>query len=185
MRIAFVGRMGSGKTTAATEAAKLYDGKVVKIAEPLYNAAIAVYAILGMNWEKDGRLLQLLGTEWGRNIHEDFWVDKFRVKWLSSTEHLFCDDLRFPNEEYILRELMGFKIIRIDRRYHTFTDEQLDTIALGRDLTHPSEMQTDSLRHDLIVRNDRSESEFKMEVVRAIEYLYPGRTSIIHGEDAQ
>ena len=56
-------------------------------------------------------LLQLLGTEWGRNsIYEDIWVNLWSIKvskLLQEGRNVVVDDLRFPNEMDAIKKLGG------------------------------------------------------------------------------
>ena len=105
------GKMGSGKTSLQS---RIYDQWKLKYGVPLkvnfadiiYEMHDAVLDILSQHYEdkrglkKDGNLLQLLGTEWGRNtISPDIWVECLRNKVLSHPSPLaIVGDCRFPNE---------------------------------------------------------------------------------------
>jgi hypothetical protein len=102
--------MGSGKSTVAnllTERAKV-EGKtatVLPFAKPIKDYA----KLLGWNGEKDNkgrRLLQLLGTECGRQcISEDIWCNKWHRLVVDDLDHdvIVCDDMRFRNEYEIAK----------------------------------------------------------------------------------
>lgn len=116
------GKQGAGKTTlcnalVAKLSAKGYNPYALKFAEPLYKMHDAVLGILsdyGVTRDivKDGPLLQLLGTNWGRNtIAGDLWanliknkVDKlFEINRRDSVLFvkplaIIIDDARFENE---------------------------------------------------------------------------------------
>ncbi len=80
------GKQGSGKTTLQKELVRVIHSRpkhrchLVNFADPLYqihNYAINLLKHLGITRDivKDGPLLQLLGTEWGRKtIDENIWV---------------------------------------------------------------------------------------------------------------
>lgn len=54
------------------------------------------------------RLLQMLGTEVGRNIlHQDVWVNVMREKILATEGHVVFTGVRYPNELALVRELSG------------------------------------------------------------------------------
>lgn len=116
------GHQGSGKSTLAKALInELYDQgyvpHLVKFADALYEMHDAVLAVLKKfgverNIVKDGPLLQLLGTEWGRkNLGEDVWC-KIAVQKVQSildasrrdsvyfacTAAIVIDDARFENE---------------------------------------------------------------------------------------
>jgi hypothetical protein len=115
--VLITGKQGSGKTTISNELvrqAKIlkYTGiKQIKFAEPLY--VLHEYILNKMEgWTgvpripKDGPLLQLLGTEWGRErLGADVWVDitrreiaKYNESHPDSKNLVIIDDGRFPNE---------------------------------------------------------------------------------------
>lgn len=110
MLIMLSGKQGSGKTTTSiqleNELAKHgVQVKCYKFAQPLYEMHDEVIKVLEKygikrNLVKDGALLQILGTEYGRNyIDKDVWV-KCAQNWYASNQEHICiiDDLRFKNE---------------------------------------------------------------------------------------
>ncbi len=111
------GKQGSGKTTLATALGEEFfrlNGFAAKqfiFAQAIYdiqNFARGYMRDLGFERpEKDGKLLQLLGTEWGRaTIGQDVWVNtcKAQIKqWTDSARTGFVmipiiSDCRFRNE---------------------------------------------------------------------------------------
>jgi hypothetical protein len=119
MFVMLSGKQGSGKTTIAQKLQTHWSllGVPVcrtKFAKPLYEMHDAVFAVgkmygvLPPPGGKDGDLLQVLGTEWGR-MHrgKDIWVDCLKADAAQMTEgwrqhgmlHIvLVDDLRFKNE---------------------------------------------------------------------------------------
>lgn len=117
------GKQGSGKTTLSEKLKKelIKDGFVVftmKFADILYDMHNAVRGVMKQSdpenvlrydyEKKDGDLLQLLGTEWGRKKNPDIWV-KLVLNRAMAIERRFAemkshdfviiiDDCRFPNE---------------------------------------------------------------------------------------
>ena len=114
---AFVGYMGSGKTTVAkTALAGRTDIVHFSFSDPM----IEMMRALGVSddiindksrWNEpldilSGRTLrhamQTIGTEWGRNqMHPDFWLNlaMCRAHGLATEgKHSFIDNVRFPNE---------------------------------------------------------------------------------------
>lgn len=109
------GKQGSGKSTASRHLRKwAMQHKLIpseiKFADPLYAlhaACLPVLKSFGLrpeDMEKDGELLQVLGTEYGRNrLGNDVWVNVARRcvdKWLAIDTNNICiiDDMRFENE---------------------------------------------------------------------------------------
>ena len=125
MIILISGKQGSGKTTLSQYLKDVLEGKginvqIMKFASPLYLMHNEVRRVLqgfdpnntlGYDFDKkDGTLLQLLGTDWGRNnIHKDVWAkltlanaEAYLGPALNgkviSPRIVIIDDCRFPNE---------------------------------------------------------------------------------------
>lgn len=172
--IAFSGSMGSGKSTAIERLTEIHKGRVsnVKFAQPLYDMQEMIYRRIQdvykrpEDFKKDRKLLQWLGTEWGRDtISENLWVSL----WKSAAQELHfgfknilivCDDVRFDNEGQTIKNLGG-KIIRIncDR-----TDLRIDTksgIA-----NHKSEAGISANYIDVAVDNNGTVAEFRENITK-------------------
>lgn len=99
------GKQGSGKSTLAAGLHRELGCAKVKFADPLY-AMQGVLRQVAHKWgipfaEKEGRLLQLLGTEWGRETKgQDVWVNAAKHAVLKDYvgEVVVIDDCRFENE---------------------------------------------------------------------------------------
>ena len=109
--IAFSGKMGVGKSTAIERIYAKSNGVVhlVKFAQPLYDMQEFIYRRISSvvqrpaNFTKDRKLLQWLGTDWGRGMKETLWVDLFKAQVEKILDHnptavIVCDDVRFDNE---------------------------------------------------------------------------------------
>lgn len=113
------GKQGSGKDTTAREIARLMTRQSTKVAflkfaKPLYDMhdmCRDYMAKLGIQpvGVKDGNLLQVLGTEWGRKtLGENVWVDALRGQMAQVKMHhlslgfsrliMVVTDCRFRNE---------------------------------------------------------------------------------------
>jgi hypothetical protein len=108
------GKQGSGKSTIMDAVIKLsifkgMNAMDVRFAETIYNIHDYIRETLRFRGierpDKDGRLLQLLGTEWGREtIHPDIWVKALlgyinNVSPVPKDNQLFViSDCRFRNE---------------------------------------------------------------------------------------
>lgn len=129
--VAFSGKAGSGKSTAASYLVEHHDFTRVRFAGPLKAMLAAVGLsddeIEGDMKEKPCALLcgktprfamQKLGTEYGRQvIGADLWVRLWKhavEPHLVAGKPVVVDDCRFPNEGYAIRALGG-KLIRITR----------------------------------------------------------------------
>lgn len=113
------GKQGSGKTTLAKNIAQAwskYKGNksvLINFADPLYDMHNFIIGYLEHHGikrdiKKDGPLLQLLGTEWGRKtVSEDIWVKLLGAK-MAEVSHpsrnldqnllFIVADCRFRNE---------------------------------------------------------------------------------------
>ena len=100
MIIAIHGKKEHGKSTVAKAILKKVPAVIKPFAKPIKDFA----TLLGWDGAKDAkgrRLLQLLGTEVGREcISETLWVDKWQESLTNTGKavHIVCDDLRFQNE---------------------------------------------------------------------------------------
>jgi hypothetical protein len=90
-------------------------------------------------------MLQTLGTEWGRAcIHPDFWVMIARAKTeriMNDGGSVVIDDVRFPNEAAMIRDLGG-ELWRIDRP------------GVAYDGDHSSEGGLEDITPDRVIVND-------------------------------
>ena len=114
------GKMGSGKTTIQKSLIEQYNRRpnqkavAINFADPLYEMMRAVQVVgdkygLRAQDPKDRKLLQVLGTEWGRDVYgPDVWVNALEFKvaalrvrvGLLAYEHslVVVGDCRFKNE---------------------------------------------------------------------------------------
>ena len=93
MKLAFVGKMGSGKTTCAnyikSKNSKFY---ITNFAKKLKEIAIEMYGMV----EKDRNLLQTVGDAM-RGVDPDVFAN-FVIKECFYRTYCMVDDARFPNE---------------------------------------------------------------------------------------
>lgn len=128
--IAFTGLAGCGKSILArylqVECDKINKhSAILRFSDPIKSFARR----LGWKGEKDAkgrRLLQLLGTEIGRNcIDPEIWVKRWEIEFKrisQVSELIIVDDLRFDNEAKTVHELNG-TIIKIIGREDERTDK--------------------------------------------------------------
>lgn len=118
--IGLCGKKGSGKTTVAVQLCHRYGFARLSLAQPMKDMLLELLKYQGMD-EADAldhiydpflkeqpleqlcgnspRLaLQTLGTEWGRELHEDFWV-RILMEKAKQYPLVVVDDVRFPNEQ--------------------------------------------------------------------------------------
>jgi dephospho-CoA kinase len=151
------GKAGAGKTKAAEHLIKDYGFIQAKIAGPVYGLARDYFGMTN----KDRPLLQMIGTDAGRVIDTNIWVNRFieNAKIVHATREkmglpkvgLVCDDCRFLNEHEALKAA-GWVGIFLDA-----PDEIRISRLAGRDgdaqvasLTHSSEVDVEKFQDDLI-----------------------------------
>lgn len=172
------GKMGSGKTTLSGALKDALKDKLVariKFADPLYqmhDAVLGLLASYGFTREikKDGPLLQLLGTEWGRkHLGEDIWVmiAKNRAdRLLKEADVVIFDDARFENELDAFPEALKIRLEcpREIRKARCEMWRENDT--------HPSEIALDASigKFDLVIyTGDEAREECVAQVLKALE----------------
>jgi hypothetical protein len=119
MIIGLNGGMGVGKSTAFEILKKHFiHVKLIKFAQPLYDMQEFVYDRIKSvhtrpeDFVKDRKLLQWLGTDWGRDtISKTLWVDLWKAA-AKQAHHegyavIVCDDVRFDNEAEAIRQAGG------------------------------------------------------------------------------
>ena len=176
--IGVCGDAGIGKTTVSKSLEKYMSvAKIYPFAGPLKEMAREI----GWNGEKDekGRkLLQVLGTEIGRQcISESIWEDKWRaqvgVAARDGVDIMIADDVRFPNELALIRELAGVVIIvRKPSIFRPF--KRLFLRCIGR--LHASEVGFRNKEGDIIINNagtmEELDTYIKETVVPEINNIY-------------
>lgn len=119
--IGFGGHMGHGKSTAAEFAeAILSENQHLPVVRMAFAAEVKRIATECFGWDgkKDARgrrLLQVIGTEAGRDYNPNIWVEHFDEIINSYVEPciVLIDDVRFPNEcDYINERGMTYRVFR-------------------------------------------------------------------------
>lgn len=136
--IAFTGKAGCGKTTAAQYLSDKHGHIIYSFAEKMKEGLVSMLdldkdCIFGTQEQKEapiphlsderavtGRLLlQTLGTDWGRDsVDSDIWLYSIKAKWATlkiSHFKMVLHDLRFNNEAAWVRSQGGI-VISIDDR---------------------------------------------------------------------
>lgn len=174
MLIGFNGNMGVGKSTAI-QALKDHvfprEVHLVKFAQPLYDMQEFIYRRISSvhtrpaSFIKDRKLLQWLGTDWGRDtISQSLWVSIWKAEVQAIRERspgaiIVCDDVRFDNEAEVLKA-MGGLIIKIERPDNT-AHAQGGVGIVG----HKSEAGVSAALIDFTVRNDSTIESFERQLV--------------------
>ena len=142
--IGLIGKLGSGKTTAAKHIATEYCYKRYSLAAPMREIVRIVYPHMDKKDPRYRQLMQKLGTDWFRSYDEDVWVNVLLFRTSLETHPVVVDDVRFVNEARTLLE-KGWLLIYIDT-----SDEVRKQRCVERDghwvesvLYHPSETQVE------------------------------------------
>lgn len=125
--IAFTGPAGAGKSTAAAVVAARYGYYRLSFAAPI-RAMLMAFGLTGeqlgagkeqpLDWlpgQTPRRLMQTLGTEWGRQLVDpNIWVKLAmrRAQWALGQQFagVVFDDCRFDNEAMAIREAGGIVV---------------------------------------------------------------------------
>lgn len=175
MIIGLAGGKGCGKSTVAKIINKLHDYEIISFATPikemlrvlgLGDAELHDPVIKEIPLDEYGKspreIMQLLGTEFGRNmIDGNIWITALR-KQLRPDRNYVIDDVRFNNEARFVRERGA--VIHVERERDIEGD------------THISEAGIDEDFIDATVKNVSCyESDLELEVARVMEeILYYG-----------
>lgn len=178
----FSGAQGSGKSTYAKYLQAflgMHNAKILKFAAPLYALhdrclpLLKEYGVRPASMDKDGELLQVLGTSYGRaKLGENVWVDivaRQAFTWLSQNKshYVIIDDARFENEVDTFRE--DAYLIRLTAP----EDVRRARCSYWReDKNHPSEIGLDKyereMRFDIVMETTHEKRE---GIEGAIEYM--------------
>ena len=159
---------GCGKTTAAN---LFIEHQRVSFAAPLKRAVWSMLNDLGLGGfryayeDKEAiipeigvsarHMMQTLGTEWGRAcIHPDFWVMIARAETqriMNDGGSVVIDDVRFPNEATMIRDLGG-ELWRIDRPGVIYSGD------------HSSEGGLEDITPDRVIINDGTIDQLKEKI---------------------
>lgn len=123
MLIGLTGRAGSGKGEVADVLVKERGFFKLSLAAPLKRFCKDVFGwtdeqLYGPSYERnrpDARwggltprhALQTLGTDWGRSMHPDVWIDYALRAVRGSRDSFVLDDVRFDNEAAAIRNAGG------------------------------------------------------------------------------
>jgi hypothetical protein len=176
-KVAFIGKMFSGKTTAANILTDEFDYTRLAFADPVKEIAATLLRTMRneleiyygvepqyQEWtystiqERKGepqvrQFLQFVGTQLGREIvgYSNLWVD-ILLNSINLHDNIIVDDCRFANEAEALSN-NGFVIVRVDRPIE-------DRLALMHEkypinyqdiLSHASELELDSFEADVLI----------------------------------
>jgi hypothetical protein len=180
MKIAFVGKAGSGKTTIAKELQARHAFRKFAFADKLKEIATMLKGAPLNKFEfRDRELLQKLGTEIGRNYDPDIWIkhiDKDIKDFIAectkkyesipkedremfvNLPKIVIDDMRFLNEAAWAKN-NRFIIIRINGRGYNLKSELAN---------HRSEIEQEQIQVDFELDNSGTLDE---TMAKLYEYL--------------
>lgn len=165
--IGLTGKMGVGKSTIVTVLKEIQHNEILllKFAEALCRIQEAAYKEIHpvsqrkADFIKDRKLLQFLGTDWGRNtISETLWTDLWKYKleglqYVQPNAIIVADDVRFDNEAEVIKSLGGIVIeVRSDK-----TSNRINTSLSS----HSSENGVDLKYIDAIIENNGTIEDLK------------------------
>lgn len=173
MIIGLSGYAQTGKDTVAEHLVGKYGYRRIAFADPIrkalytldplievaeFNSVHLSSAVNGMGWEETKRqspetrrLLQVLGTEIGREMFgQDFWVNQ-AMKNAGKFDKIVLTDVRFPNEFRAIKAREGI-IIRIVKP------------GTGAVNGHASETALDNFSFDATIVNDGSIYELSQKI---------------------
>tara|TARA_B100001093_G_scaffold517557_1_gene599434 strand:- start:1525 stop:2052 length:528 start_codon:yes stop_codon:yes gene_type:complete len=109
MKIAFIGKICSGKSTFANHLKNNHDFEILSFGEPVKRHCKDIFGLENKNREIIQDFAQKV-----KEIDFDVWV-KYLTRKLDSLEkkNIVIDDLRFPNEYTVLKD-RGFFFIKLE-----------------------------------------------------------------------
>jgi dephospho-CoA kinase len=184
--VGLTGYKGSGKSTIARELAKR-GWVVLSFADALRDAALDLNPIVGARvtgpdpWDYEverladlvnevgwdmakkndevRRILQVLGTEVGRALDPDVWVNQMAHRMGAYvSKDVVIDDVRFANEVEFIRQWKGARMVRIIRP------------GVHRESDHPSEKDQESFLMDHVLLNAGSVEEETSALLEALNW---------------
>jgi len=155
MKIAFGGKMGTGKDVATKYLSNKYGGIVISFADPIYDILTYAQTVAGFPIEKDRKFLQFVGTEWGRSIDKNVWIKRVMKK-VPEDENAFISDLRFDNEFQALKD-NDWICVKLVRNVENEVRKGTGSVS------HISENSLDNIQNenwDYIIENNGTLKEF-------------------------
>ncbi len=162
--IAFIGKAGSGKTTAAELLTTEFSFGKFAFADPLKDIAAQIW---GEPARKDRDKLQRLGVA-VRDIDSDAWANLLvrKIKALPRGVRAVVDDCRFPNEHALLAA-SGFVFVRViaDTGQRIQRLIAIDKLQDEMQLVHVSETALDDTDADYDIPNTGTREDFEEQIV--------------------
>jgi hypothetical protein len=175
------GKAGVGKTTAAaylTDMMTKYNNLLIShtaFAKPIKEIAYSIFKWDGNKDDKGRRLLQVIGTEAGREYNENIWVEYLENNELNSlfpNNFVFVDDWRFPNEKSYFQNNFMFDITTIR------IENDRDKLPKNQSI-HASEISLQSAEIENLVYNESEYYNFSIFNNSTIEEFYNKLDSVV------
>lgn len=182
MIIGLTGGMGVGKSTIVEILEEKHNVALVKFAAPLYDMQEFVYRRIAnvykkpQGFAKDRKLLQWLGTEWGRgSISDTLWVDLWKSEVdlqgkVKYTDFIISDDTRFDNEAQAIRDIGGIVIKIVSNQ----SSSRIDTTS--GIFSHSSESGISANLVDYVLVNEGSVEDLRNSLATLLELIYAKNT---------
>ena len=168
MKIAFIGRLCSGKTSFAKHLEKNHNFHILSFGEPVKRYATEIFGLV----DKNRAILQDFAQK-VKEIDENVWI-KYLINQLDSLENynIVVDDLRFPNEYDALKQ-KGFyfikldinRLVQIERIKNTYTNYK---IHIDR-LDNISEQHVDDMIADYTIKIDDTSD---IDISNTIKHIF-------------
>lgn len=168
--IGLVGQKRSGKDSVAGFLAP-YGFRRLALAEPIKRIAMDLFGftreqVEGIDYDREQilpewdvsvrQILQRIGSELGRQIHPDLWIRKLMMQVdLWDEDRFVIPDVRHLNEVREIRA-RGGQIWKIERP------------SFVNDDTHSSETEIASIEPDLVIVNDGTLEDLRIEVKKCL-----------------
>lgn len=163
--IAFIGRAGAGKSTAASLLAQHWGYTRLSFAAPLKRIAKELWGEIG----RDRVRLQRLGVA-VREIDPHTWIDLMLAEFETVSGPCVVDDCRFPNEMFALTG-RGFVFVRIEADAELRRSRLLANGKWGGEesLRHESETALDDFEADYTIQNNIGQTALVDELARILD----------------
>ncbi len=146
MNVAFVGKFGSGKTTAAKYLAEKHGFVKMSLADPMRQITKEIFGIENKKDPRYRKIMQKLGTDWFRSEDPEVWINYLLKRVEKEPGPIVVDDARFTNEAMALCH-RGWRLIYLKCPYEIRFER-----CMKRDghfdistLNHPSETSVEQI----------------------------------------
>lgn len=155
IKIAFGGKMRVGKDSAVKYCkSEISSFDHFSFSEPVYEIMKFAQETVGIKYNKDRQFLQYIGTDWGRVIDENIWINILLNKARKSTkDYIFVSDIRFENEFEALKN-DGWICVKIVKKTN-LSDSHISENSLDN---------IEDCKWDYILTNDSNINNFYIKI---------------------